>query len=214
MQIPRRRVRLVALVLVASYVGIGCGTTSTANDQSQLASQQQHEDSRTAGSENAPAETPGAAAVDISGGLVGASRLSDAAAELLTVKGSTTDDKTLDTATLIGQDVAIWFWAPWCEVCNAEAPEVARAFAIHGAAIQFVGVPARDTAEEMRNFVTRYGLESFPHLMDEDRSIWAHFGVPGQPSWVFVNDDGTIWRHIGAPDEETLNAQLDALSDL
>lgn len=62
----------------------------------------------------------------------------------------------------------------------------------------------------MQGFVDTFSL-AFPHAMSEDGSLWARFGVPYQPAWVFVNDDGTADVVHGALPESDLESMLDRL---
>lgn len=82
----------------------------------------------------------------------------------------------------------------------------------YGQEIGFVGVAAHDTVEAMAGFVDGFGLGSFPHLADPEAKIWARFGVPYQPAWVFVSSTGEAVRVQGALPESELTAILDDLS--
>jgi len=109
-----------------------------------------------------------------------------------------------------GKDVVLWFWAPWCEVCNAEAPEVAQLTQRNGD-IRFLGIPGRDSEEPMREFVSRYGL-TFPQAIDTDGSLWARFGVPAQPAWTFIDGQtGEATTMLGPVPASDIEARLDAL---
>lgn len=77
--------------------------------------------------------------------------------------------------------------------------------------IQFAGVAGRDDPGAIQAFVDQYGIE-FPTLVDDDGSLWRHFGIQGQPAWVFVSESGAVYRTIGAPNESELEAVLDALT--
>lgn len=63
----------------------------------------------------------------------------------------------------------------------------------------------------MSAFIDRHDVGAFPHLVDDDGSLWARFGVVTQPSWVFVNDDGTVRSVVGGLGEEGLQAEIDRL---
>ena len=39
--------------------------------------------------------------------------------------GTTLEGASFDSSTLAGKPAVLWFWAPWCTVCRAEAPDVA-----------------------------------------------------------------------------------------
>jgi hypothetical protein len=62
----------------------------------------------------------------------------------------------------------------------------------------------------MQGFVDTFSL-GFPQAVSEDGSLWARFGVPYQPAWVFVNDDGTAQVVHGVLSEPDLEATLDDL---
>jgi predicted DsbA family dithiol-disulfide isomerase len=68
----------------------------------------------------------------------------------------------------------------------------------------------RDSTEAMQEFVDAFSL-SFPQAVSEDGALWARFGVPYQPAWVFVNDDGRASVVQGAIPEDELRAILDEL---
>lgn len=48
----------------------------------------------------------------------------------------------------------------------------------------------------MLDFVERHGL-TFDSLLDGNGDLFARFGVPYQPAWVFVAVDGTVTRAQG-----------------
>jgi predicted DsbA family dithiol-disulfide isomerase len=68
-----------------------------------------------------------------------------------------------------------------------------------------------DSTEAMQRFVDEYAL-AFPQAVSEDGSLWARFGVPYQPAWVFVNDDGQATVIQGALPEDELRTLLDELA--
>lgn len=79
--------------------------------------------------------------------------------------------------------------------------------------VPIVGMAGRDDTKPMREFVARHGLEGIPHAVDDDGSLWAGFGVRGQPAWVFIAPDGTKEVVFGALSEAQLTQRLDALAD-
>lgn len=62
----------------------------------------------------------------------------------------------------------------------------------------------------MQGFIDTFSIE-FPQAVSEDGSLWARFGVPYQPAWIFVNDDGTAQVVQGAIPEQDLTGILDQL---
>lgn len=129
--------------------------------------------------------------------------------DLLRFQAKTIDGEVFDGATLHGSPAMLWFWAPWCPTCQAEAPTIAEVARTEG--VRFVGVAAQDEVPAMRAFVDRFGLGTFPHVADRDASIWKRFGVDYQPAYAFVSADGTIEveKELLEPDE--LRQRVDAL---
>ena len=62
----------------------------------------------------------------------------------------------------------------------------------------------------MRAFVERHSI-TFPSVVDRPGAIFAEFGVPYQPAWVFIDADGTTTRFQGSLGEDELRVRLDEL---
>ena len=78
--------------------------------------------------------------------------------------------------------------------------------------VPVVGMAGRDDTGPMEEFVARHGLGSLPHAVDDDGSLWADFGVRGQPAWVFIDRNGTTTLVFGALSEDALKERLDAIA--
>ena len=63
----------------------------------------------------------------------------------------------------------------------------------------------------MQSFVDRHGL-TFEQGNDDEGAVFARFGVPAQPAWVFVSADGDVERELGALGDDELAAKLEALA--
>ena len=74
-----------------------------------------------------------------------------------------------------------------------------------------LGVAWSGANADMRAFQERHGL-TFPSLDDQTGELFTHFGVPGQPAWVFVAADGAVSRTIGSLEPEQLRRALDRLA--
>lgn len=131
--------------------------------------------------------------------------------EALGFSGTTLTGDSLDVSTLAGTPVVLWFWAPWCTVCRAEAPDVAAVAAEFDGQVTVLGVPGRGEVDAMRAFVSETGTGTFTHVVDSDGSLWTRFGVVSQPSFVFVDSSGAATSFSGSLDVDDLRA---ALSDL
>jgi thiol-disulfide isomerase/thioredoxin len=112
-----------------------------------------------------------------------------AAAADLNFSGTTLSGGTFDGSSLQGKPAVLWFWTPWCPFCNAEAPSVS-AVAAANPAVTFVGVSTRADVGAMQDFVSKYNL-NFTNINDASGAIWAKFGVPWQPAYVFIQPDGS-----------------------
>lgn len=80
-----------------------------------------------------------------------------------------------------------------------------------GADVVLIGVAGKDTDEAMLAFVERHGLQAMGHVVDDDGSVWARYGVGYQPAWVFIDDDGTVDVYAGALGGDRLRERIEAL---
>lgn len=140
-----------------------------------------------------PATSQGAAQAKDS-----ASAPAPAAPSPLDFTGTTITGAAFNGADLAGKPVVLWFWAPWCTVCRAESPDVAKVAAEFDGRITFVGVGSRGPADDMRAFVDETGTGGFTHVADVPGSVWARFGIVAQPSFVFVTPDGQAQAFTGS----------------
>ena len=116
-------------------------------------------------------------------------------------------------AKIAQRPVALWFWAPGCSTCNAEAPAIEATAKKFADDVTVLGVAWNGTTQAMSDFETRHGL-TFTSVNDADGKIFEQFGIPVQPAWVFISQDGSMTTRLGAIDDRTLEAELQKLSDL
>lgn len=65
----------------------------------------------------------------------------------------------------------------------------------------------------MAEFVERHGLADVPQAADLDGALWQHFGVTGQPAWVFVDGEtGDAETFYGELGEQALAERLERLA--
>jgi len=121
------------------------------------------------------------------------------------------DGGTFDAEALAGNDLVVWFWAPWCTICRGEAPEVAEVAARYADQLQVIGVPGRGELDAMQGFVDDTGIGAIRQLADLDGSVWQSFGVYGQPAYAFVDDDGEIELFVGGLGGDALADRIDEL---
>jgi thiol-disulfide isomerase/thioredoxin len=111
--------------------------------------------------------------------------------EQLRFTAKTVDGRDFDGSSLAGKPAVLWFWAPWCPNCRAEAGDVARIAKDNAGKVTFVGVAAQDQVPAMRQFVEQYGVD-FTHVADVEAAVWRRFGVTYQPAYAFVDSSGQI----------------------
>ncbi len=116
--------------------------------------------------------------------------------ELVTLTG-----EGAGNATLRGRPALLVFWAPWCNVCRKELPEIANFY-------------RRDKPEQLRVFSIgfadlRSNVEAFvkdrpevfvfPTAYDEDRWVAQAFKVRATPTYILLDADGQVaLTHFGA----------------
>jgi thiol-disulfide isomerase/thioredoxin len=135
-----------------------------------------------------------------------------AADDRLNFTGTTLSGASFNGASLQGKPAVLWFWAPWCPFCNAEAPGVSQVSGSNPK-VTFLGIAGRSDVGQMQNFVSKYGL-NFTNLNDADGSLWTHYNVPWQPAYVFYRADGSstfINNPVGAMPQQELADRVAAL---
>ena len=84
----------------------------------------------------------------------------------------------------------LWFWAPWCEICNHEAPAIERLAADARGELSVVAIGGRDRAANGPAFVARHGLRTPTLLFDESMASWEAYRIVGQPGAVLLDRRG------------------------
>ncbi len=131
----------------------------------------------------------------------------------LTFTAKTVDGKSFSSKVLANKKpTVIWFWAPWCAICKNESAYIVAAAEKYKGKVNFLGVGALGSGEEMADFVIHTGTSIFTNLNDESGKIWNRFGVIIQPTLIFVDSKGKISSKVGPSDEEFLAKKLVALT--
>ncbi|WP_024514822.1 DsbE family thiol:disulfide interchange protein [Bradyrhizobium sp. Tv2a-2] len=118
----------------------------------------------------------------------------------------------LDPAAFKGKVSIVNVWASWCVPCHEEAPlltELAK-----DTRIQLVGINYKDTADNARRFLGRYGNPFASVGVDGNGRAAIEWGVYGVPETFIVGRDGKIaYKLVGpiTPDnlESVVKAQID-----
>jgi thiol-disulfide isomerase/thioredoxin len=136
----------------------------------------------------------------------------DDAAVFASVFAATTPiDAEFDAASLAGHDTVLWFWAPWCTVCRAEAPDINETVARFGDDVRIVGVAGRGGIDEMRGFIDDTETTGLTHVADLDGDVWNAFGIYAQPAFAFIDDTGEMEIFVGGLRADDLADRIDEL---
>jgi thiol-disulfide isomerase/thioredoxin len=124
---------------------------------------------------------------------------------------TTVDGTPFDLASLDGRPAVAWFWAPWCVLCVAEGPDVAEIADRFADRVEVFGVAGRGELAAMQTFVTGTGTGSLAHVADLDGSVWAAYGVYGQPAFAFIGADGSVDVFVGSLGGDALAERVERL---
>ncbi|TAK46810.1 MAG: DsbE family thiol:disulfide interchange protein [Xanthobacteraceae bacterium] len=103
----------------------------------------------------------------------------------------------LDAATLKDRVSVVNVWASWCVPCHDEAPllvEMAK-----DPRFQIVGINYKDTADNARRFLGRYGNPFAAVGVDANGRASIEWGVYGVPETFIVGRDGRIAFKLVGP---------------
>jgi cytochrome c biogenesis protein CcmG, thiol:disulfide interchange protein DsbE len=113
----------------------------------------------------------------------------------------------LDPAALKGRVSIVNVWASWCVPCHDEAPLLIR---LGGdKRLQVIGINYKDTTENARRFLGRYGNPFGIVGVDGNGRASIEWGVYGVPETFIVGRDGTIiYKLVGPITPDNLEAVL------
>ncbi|TDO29870.1 thiol-disulfide isomerase/thioredoxin [Kribbella sp. VKM Ac-2527] len=143
--------------------------------------------------------TPATAAPDAATGQTAAP------ADLLNFTARTVTGATFDGRRLAGKPVVLWFWAPWCATCRAQAGWVSALAEKYAGKVSVVGVGGLDASAAVRDYGA--ALSGFPQLDDANGRIWTRFGVIVQSSYVVLDAAGRV-QFQGYLDNDELDRRV------
>ena len=124
------------------------------------------------------------------------------------------DNKPISLADYQGKPLLINFWASWCPPCQAETPDLVKAYAKYGDKVQFIGVDlaSQDTLSDVTAFVNKYGIK-YPLALDTKGAAAAQFEAMAIPTSIFVNREGIVVdRIVGGMTPQILEKALQKIS--
>jgi thiol-disulfide isomerase/thioredoxin len=111
---------------------------------------------------------------------------------VLAFTGRTIDGEPFDAAALAGKPALLWFWAPWCATCAAQAGSVTNVQAEYGDRLSVLGIAGMGGNADMHEFVRDLEVGSVRNLDDEAGVLWKKFGITEQSTYVLVDRSGKI----------------------
>lgn len=122
----------------------------------------------------------------------------------------TLSGKPFSGESLAGKPAVLWFWAPWCPTCRAQAPNVSELGAKYRGSVAVVGVAGLATREMIQDLAPQ--IRNITHLVDVEGKVWDLFGVEAQSTYTLIDRDGRIVSEGYLEDDELnrLVAQLAA----
>jgi cytochrome c biogenesis protein CcmG/thiol:disulfide interchange protein DsbE len=179
---PSRRgwpLRLLAIIVIASLLGLLAWATLTAGE------------GRTLVAQVAEGERPRAPEFQL--GVIW-SRAETWPPSLEPVVA----DERLALAELRGHPVVVNFWASWCIPCREEAPILAASARSHDGQVAFLGVDIQDLRADALGFLREFDV---PYVSVRDRSMKTaeSYGLTGVPETYFIDRRGRVASHRAGP---------------
>jgi thiol-disulfide isomerase/thioredoxin len=107
--------------------------------------------------------------------------------------------------------VVLWFWAPWCPTCRSQLPEVNEIAATYQGRVQVVAVGSLDSAESISRFADDIADDAV-QLSDAQGTLWKHFKVTEQSSYVVLDSAGAETFRSGYGGSDDLADEVAAVA--
>jgi cytochrome c biogenesis protein CcmG/thiol:disulfide interchange protein DsbE len=113
----------------------------------------------------------------------------------------------LDPAVFKGKVSVVNVWASWCVPCHEEAPLLTELG--HDSRLQIVGINYKDSPDNARRFLGRYGNPFGIVGVDANGRASIEWGVYGVPETFIVGREGTIvYKMVGPVTADNINTVL------
>ncbi|MDR3367891.1 TlpA disulfide reductase family protein [Rhodoferax sp.] len=114
-------------------------------------------------------------------------------------------------AVLSGQPAVVNLWASWCGPCRVEMPDLAAAQQ-NNPDVQFVFVNQGESAQVIKAYLQRSGLNLQHVWIDTNRALGPAVGSKGLPTTLFFDAKGKrVDAHFGVINPAALRARLQDL---
>ena len=113
----------------------------------------------------------------------------------------------LEPAVFKGKVSVVNVWASWCVPCHDEAPLLLQL--AQNKRIRLVGINYKDSADNARRFLGRYGNPFHAVGADANGRASIEWGVYGVPETFVVGRDGNIsYKLVGPVTAENVDSVL------
>jgi cytochrome c biogenesis protein CcmG/thiol:disulfide interchange protein DsbE len=114
----------------------------------------------------------------------------------------------LDSAAFAGHVTLLNVWASWCVPCHDEVPFLAALG--KDSRVQLVSINYKDTPDNARRFLNRYGNPFAATGRDDSGRASIDWGVYGVPETYLIGRDGKIaYKLVGPITGENLQTKLE-----
>jgi peroxiredoxin len=122
------------------------------------------------------------------------------------------DGSSLALGDFDGKPLWIVFWKTACEPCEAEAADVAAAYAAHRrSGLVLLGIDVWDTVAVVHDYAADHEL-AYPIAVDPAAAFVDAYGVWGAPTHYFIGSDGIIRdRYFGPMNTDLIETSLRAI---
>lgn len=112
-----------------------------------------------------------------------------------------------------GKPLWVIFWKTACQPCEAEAADVAAAYAAHrNDGLVVLGIDVWDTVADVRGYASGHDL-AYPIAVDSSTAFKDAYGVWGAPTHYFIGSDGIIRdRYFGPMTAALIEKSLTTIS--
>lgn len=104
------------------------------------------------------------------------------------------DGNKVETASLEGKVIGLYFSASWCGPCRAFTPSLVKLRDRKDDEFEVVFVSSDRSAEDQAEYMKDYDMEwpAIPHDSPRRQELGAKYGIRGIPSLVIVDDRGNL----------------------
>lgn len=121
---------------------------------------------------------------------------------------ATLDGGSLSSESLKGRPTVLFFWAPWCGVCKADAHNIASVQEAVGDDVNIVSVALSfESIRNVRSFAEEHGVPG-PVVLG-DRAMAKDFRIDSFPTLYILDSDGRVAsRAVGYTTEVGIRGRL------